>query len=551
MEFTSITFFGLHLLHWLVSGLLPLVLFGLMIGYLVVCFVLAKRAKKTLEPMIDLVDKLEGQGIGNLQAIADIFNSAGSERMGPIFDKMRSDSRALYRGNWLPDPKRYIRPETIFSKLGKNSLTWIPAARLLAIGILGSLVELLLQSQLPVDDEALALPLILLPGLIGLAGAVWVAARSRRTAQALDSLLDDLNTSIANRIPVFSDQAGLALLVDRFTDYDRKMSDSIHEFNATARRLADSEMVDGIRHSVEQVMLTSVAPQIQEATQSLGNLATELTNKQDRGMHDLAIKFAEALSSDLAEHLQPINREVDMISNLMADVKNYIEIAMRAMETTRKQSEGLLADSSSALKQIANSRDRLTEDFSKVEEQISKLSDASNAMARIYQGNEEHLAGSISRFGEQLDSHADHLGQLVNEARQAMEKAQGFAAGQQESSDQQMTAIQTQVDKLSQSLGSSIDDLLGKLQKQTGSMAAQTDEISKQMQNLNSTLDNSLKDFTTSSAKYVRKTLGDFDEGLADMSERMARTAEEIRDAVDALPLAFRQSSGETPHFDG
>ena len=82
-----------------------------------------------------------------------------------------------------------------------------------------------------------------------------------------------------------------------------------------------------------------------------------------------------------------------------------------------------------------------------------------------------------------------------------------------------MTAIQTQVDKLSQSLGSSIDDLLGKLQKQTGSMAAQTDEISKQMQNLNSTLDNSLKDFTTSSAKYVRKTLGDFDEGLADMSE--------------------------------
>ena len=27
-------------------------------------------------------------------------------------------------------------------------------------------------------------------------------------------------------------------------------------------------------------------------------------------MHDLAIKFAEALSSDLAKHLQPINREV-------------------------------------------------------------------------------------------------------------------------------------------------------------------------------------------------------------------------------------------------
>ena len=150
------------------------------------------------------------------------------------------------------------------------------------------------ESRFRLQNRSLAAGLILLPLLVGLAGALLAASSAQRASRLPAAIcLQDLHHSLENRLPVFNDQAGLAMLIDNFLVYDRQMKDSLQDFTATASRLAESDMADGIRRSVEQVLQESVAPSIQQAAATLGSLAGELTNRQERGMQDLAVRFAD------------------------------------------------------------------------------------------------------------------------------------------------------------------------------------------------------------------------------------------------------------------
>lgn len=267
-------------------------------------------------------------------------------------------------------------------------------------------------------------------------------------------------------------------------------------------------------------------------------------------MQELAVRFANALSADLASHLQPINREVDLMGKLMGDVKNYIEIALRALESTRQQSEGLLTESRQALVQMADARNQLTEDFSSVDTQIKAIAASTGQMANLFQGNEQNLANHLETFGNQLAQYGRQLENILGDAVGAMQNARQTAADQQDSAGLYLGAMQDQVNNLSTRLGADIQALLSQIHHETGAISGHAGAIGAQLGSLNTTLSHSLNEFSQASAQYVRQTLHDFDVGLAELTERMARTTAEIRDAVDALPSALRQAQGQTPHFD-
>lgn len=553
MNWLNYDFLGMNILHWLLSAFIPLLLVGMTVAYLIINRHLLHRTSSVVNPLIVKIDALTGRTIENLPAVSGIFTQCRDDRIRRAFSVLEQDCKDLYKGQWLPDPGRGMSPEHIFRSSQVSGLSLRPSARILSIGALTSLASLLIQSQIPPPSQSLSLGLILLPLVIGLVGAMLTAPSAIETRKLVNNWLISLQNCLENRLPVYNDQAGVALLVDKFTEYDRQMNTSLQDFNKTAARLADSDMAEGIRRSVEQVLLGSVAPSIQQATSTLGSLANELTKRQETGMQDLAIRFATALSSDLANHLQPINKEIEQMGQLMNDVKNYIEYAMRALETTREQSASLLADSAGALQQMANARIELTADFARVDEQVKILADSTSSIAGQYVDKENNIVQSIELFGQTLDQYGQHLSNIVNTAITSMQNARQVAADQQDSAGIYIGAMQEQVRGLSGQLSADIQNLLSQVRQETSLIAEHSGTIGQQLSVLNNSLEHSLVDFTQASSQYVNQTLSSFDSGLAELVERMARTASEIRDAVDALPMAMRQGQGQgqSARFDG
>ncbi len=124
------------------------------------------------------------------------------------------------------------------------------------------------------------------------------------------------------------------------------------------------------------------------------------------------------------------------------------------------------------------------------------------------------------------------------------------AGEQQASAGNYLGAMQQQIDNLGPAW-SEVQGLFQQVRQETDAIAGHTRTIGEQLGALNATLERTLSDFTDASAGYVSKTLTDFDAGLAELATRMARTADEIRDAVDALPRALQYNQGQVTRFNG
>jgi len=78
--------------------------------------------------------------------------------------------------------------------------------------------------------------------------------------------------------------------------------------------------------------------------------------------------------------------------------KSYIDYAMKALDTTRQQSEVVIRDAHQSLQMIAQSREDLSDDFAVFGEQLRLLNLTSDRLASMQSGHETTLAENLDKL---------------------------------------------------------------------------------------------------------------------------------------------------------
>lgn len=491
----------ISLLHALVSIGIPAVIIVVFLIYTAINLLTYRRYHGVFSGLTERIEAIPGFGIDQIPVVAAQFENSGIPALARAIERLQHDMDVLYQQRWLPDPSRELTVEKLLSGSRRAALQLRPALSLLSIGLIATLVSLLLKIQQPLPTAELSSVLPWPPLLIGLAAALLTGIQARTVSEKLRYDLSELTTMIGQRVPVFGQQTGIAQLIESFFTYDRQMVGSLDRFNATASRLAESDMAEGVRRSVEQVLFESVAPTLREATTLLASLATELTQRQEQGMAELAGRFATALAQDMVTHIAPVNRELTQLAQTMADIKNYTDFAIRSLDTQAQISSQQQADIVRALDDLTAARSQFQGNLSSLDHQLGQFTEASTRLASTYTAHERTLSETLSLTNEQLK--ADQ--RVLNETLQ----------------------------RTADSLG------------QTAQISAQQQAVLARLDQLDQTLNQSLARFTQDSEKYVTRTLEELDQGLAQIVDRLAFATSEIRDAVDALPAALQKA----PHF--
>ncbi len=487
------------MLHALISIGVPLLILIVWAVYSLINMQTFRQFHRVFSGLTDQIESLSEFGIDQIPVVAAQFEKSGVTSLTRAIERLQHDMDILYQQRWLPDPSRELTLEKLLSANRRTALRLRPALTLLSLGLIATLISLLLKIQQPLPTAELASTLPWPPLLIGLATAILAGIQARSISDKLRYDLSELTAVIGQRVPVFGQQTGIAQLIDSFFTYDRQMVGSLDRFNATAARLAESDMAEGIRRSVEQVLFESVAPTLREATTLLSSLATDLTKRQEQGMAELANQFASALTREIAATISPINRELSQLTQTMADIKNYTDIAIRALETLRQNADIQQADIRRALEDLTASRNQFQGNLTSLDQQLARFTEASTRMALTYTAHEKTLAETLSQTNEQLKS------------------------------DQTL---------LSSALHYTADTL-----KQTQQISGQQQQTLEKLTQLDQTLNQSLTQFASESESYVTRTVGELDQGLAQIIDRLAYATAEIRDAVEALPAALRQTT--------
>lgn len=542
MVLTSVLF-GLPVVHWVLSPLVAAILVIVAILYALVGWQIRRRAAQAVSRMAADMDQLNGYGSDNLDPMLVLAEGSDLPALRSAFARLHADSALLHQGQWLPDPAPVLSPERLLTPSERNLLSLRPALTVLLIGIVASLCSLIAQIRLPLPTGALAALFSLLPLAVGTAGALLLTWLSAHRKSDLKARTEDLCAAVCRHVPAFGTQSGLSALVNAFLVYDRHMQDSLNSFNNTTARIAEADLAAGVQRSIERVLMETVAPPIAQATNALSDLSVELTNRQEKGMQDLAVRFATALSDELAGHLEPVYQQLSQLTPLMVDVKNYVEVALRSLQTARTEVDALNRQTDGSIRELADARKGFAEDLGAINLEISRLTEATSSMANIYGGNEKSLSGTIADLNAQMGQYAQRLAGLVAESSRSLREAQEAAQKQSDTSGQYVSDMHDQIARLTEGLRKETGLLLDQMRQETGQLTLQSTAINQRFGELNTLLDKTSHQFAGETDRYVRDTLKTFDDGLADVVGRLASAANEIRDAVDALPQVLRRSA--------
>lgn len=530
MALAAFPFADLPLIHKLVSGVIPLLFILFAIINRLMLTRLKNKVAKPLSDLVHFLNELQSRSLDNWPVILRAIKENWPDFTMQHFLQMDQDCQQLYQGRWIPDPATSLPLQAWLTPAQRGAVSsWLPA-RILSCGLLASLISWLIQQPQPVQTQELGLLLVLLPAVTALAISILIDAAIKYNRQLLKEQLDAFYVALGRCVPVFSDQTGVAALVDAYLEYDHQMQEKLQALTDVVDRLAGSEMADGIRRGIEQVLTESVAPSLQQSTLALGQLAHDLSERQEHGMQQLAEQFASALSSELAAHMHPINREIAQMGSLMADVKNYIEVAMRAMDTVYQQSEQIQQGVLQSMEKLSETHAAMSQDFMTIRELMAVLSQTT-----------AQLTESLSFWAQNLDAEIQSLSDMTDRTIREATTMRETVDEKQKGAENLLASMKEETSRFSQQLTQVVDSIIRQTKQETEAIARSANEMNQQLQTLIHVLDSTLLQFTQGSSEYVRQTLAQFDESLADIVTRLAQTAAEIQDAVDALPAAIQR----------
>ncbi|MDD2458833.1 MAG: hypothetical protein PHQ83_10050 [Eubacteriales bacterium] len=489
----------LPILHAMIAFFVPLVLVLAGVAYAVINHQTKRQYHQLFSNLAARVQAIPTYGLDQIPVVAALFAQTEHPALQRAFERLQQDQDVLYQQRWLPDPSRELALEKLVSGTRLSALKVRPAITLLSIGLTAALIALILRFQLPLIDLELASILPWAPALTGIVIAALLAIQSLATEALLRQDLAELCQVIGQRVPVFGQQTGIAQLIESFFHYDHQMVQSLDAFNATASRLAESDMANGIRRSVEQVLFETVAPALRDATTLQENLSKTLIERQEQGMAELAGRFSNALAADITAHLGPVNRELSQLAGTMSDIKNYTDFSIRAMETVRQEMLTQQKDIRAALDELVSARSQFQTNLSSLDSQIARLSDTATRLGAAYTDHEATLAQTLIETRNQLEADQKVLNSTLQRSSEALARTHDLTLHQQ--------------------------------------------QMVQQLISLDETLKASLTQFAAESEDYVTRTMDQMDQGLADIVERLAYATAEIRDAVEALPAVLRQNA--------
>jgi hypothetical protein len=462
------------------------------------------------------------------------------------------------------------RTRWLFSK---EALLLPPAAGLVfaAVSFLTAYVfpsVLVLSGRISELVAACALPAVLGFVLLAVYSAFYLILGAR-----VRSSIASLGRSIGRKVPVFSEAASMATLIDSFLEYDRRMAAAVTFLNDSVESLASRTLARAVAGAAEKVMRSTIAPAMDNATMTMARVAEQVDRNQQEGMKLLSAQFSEALSQDFQRHFKPVADQMEGAAVALGKAQKNFDASLALLKEQRAESAALVADVVQSQKSLEKVRSGFLTEISVVAANLNTLAAASDRMASVYEGNETKLSAAVNGMSTAMTDLAVRVEALFQNAAEDSRRTSEQAAAALEANEAHLQEMRKPIEILSDELATRIDQviigfgsvtgetltgfrdtmntqndaftvnvktLLQTMEEESRSMSLYAKEIDMDITELNGTFQKSVSEFNQGMAEEIRKTLGVFDTGLAEIVQRLSVSAAEIGDAVEALPKALR-----------
>ncbi len=342
----------------------------------------------------------------------------------------------------------------------------------------------------------------------------------------------------------------------------------------------DARQSETLKHINENQSgaLTSIAQNqakaIDDFRQAQFDALAESASRQQETLQQLAENFGEAVSSKLSGYLDPITSRLHDASEALIKAQNYASDVQDVLRMQNEAATELQSSIGELFKQLIETRKTMSEDLTSLKASSGVMSKAAEIMGSVYEGSQAGLSEAISQMSNDLMRLSNVLSNVMSGSAEQTQKMQEQSMQVYEANQKHLDSVKDQITFLSDELSTRIDQLMlgfsnltedliksvnssineqndslgGNLRSLTDimseearSMSLFAQQITMDIETLNESLKGAVGEFDQGMRTELTGLLTEFDSEVADIVKRLARSATELGDAVEALPVAMRQ----------
>jgi len=313
--------------------------------------------------------------------------------------------------------------------------------------------------------------------------------------QQFTTLLEAINSQLAANVTSLSDMmAGQKDTLDQSSDILIRAAELQSHAAASSQLMNDHVGSMAETMSKFQLQTDHFITEIMDF--SVKNNATQLKMSED--INAAQLKLEESLESSMEKYAQMS----ELISGMMTDITERMNEAMAG--AGREIALGInqvTAENAEAISNLTIQAQQLRDDYSTY---FERTEDSTKAML---ENLDYQMHGLMTTMTE-------GIGELLKDT------------------------VQENANTLSQYKDQTMD-LLQSFEEQAMSISLYAKEINLDITDLTTGIKAAVADFTANIQEGVKLTIGEFDQGLAELTDRIAITVESISEAVEGLPTAL------------
>lgn len=473
--------------------------------------------KEILE-MAQEVEQLERYHIDNLGKTNKILESSKYPLITTASLKLKKDSHNLYQDQWISSPDEVFSLEKVLDKSQFRSYTLEYPLYILTIGVLMFLAFLIGGLNLS-DNKTYVLMVSSTPLFLSLIIAFTLSIIKLRNKDDLKRALNYLSERIKERVPVFRELAGTAALIEAFFRYDRSMSNSVSEFSKMLNDLSENKVAEIIGENVKVSLEESLLPSINSTLSALQLSTEKLAIEKNESIEEISENYSRAITSSLEKNLQPFYQELENFANNIYEANKSTEITLQNINQHRKESSELQASLLESLDSLKLANKSWTNNLNSISESMAELAKLSKNLSATQKDSESILSDSIKALKDQLSIFEDNMNVLTEKIN---EQNQNFIDRFESASASSME------------LKNDIKELGLLFADQTEALSHQNIDVAQEINSLNEGLNASVQNFTSGINEGVISVLANFDNSIAEISDRLIDTSSEINSSVNA-----------------
>lgn len=301
-----------------------------------------------------------------------------------------------------------------------------------------------------------------------------------------------------------------------------------------------------------------------------------MAKNQNEALQQLADNFAGQVSGTLSTYLDPISQRLQDSSESLIAAQVYAKDVKDVLKLQNEAATTLQVSIGDLFSQLVETRRTMSEDLVSLKASSKVMSQAAESMSSVYAGSQSGLSEAISQMSNDLMRLSDVLSAVMAGSAEQTRLMQTQSLETYEINQKHLDSVRSQITLLSDELSTRIDQLMlgfsnltedlvknvnaninaqndtlgGSLRSLTEimgeearSMSLFAQQINMDIESLNTNLRSAVSEFDSGMRGELTTVLSQFDAEVADIVKRLAQSAGELGDAVEALPEAIRHAS--------